>query len=335
MKSRRINVIYADNGSGLSRDAVVMNEALTLAGHRVWLTPRPPRRFPLAVNYAPELARQALRCTTQKVVKAWARRTRFWDVNIFLESLVPEYFECARVNCLLPNEEWLTDGDRKLMGAIDLVLFKTRHARQVLESETKESAFIGFTSLDRRDCRVAPRWNAALHVSGWNPLKGTAAVTQAWARHPEWPRVTLVTQHKAMPPHGPNIDVITRRISDRQLRQLQNACAVNVCPSEVEGFGHTLMEALSCGSVIVTTDAPPMDELVSAEEGFLVPHTASVPSRAGTPYFVDVDGLADVLARVWTDGASELRCRRSAARAKYERMTESFHYRFAQVMQGV
>jgi hypothetical protein len=37
VKGRRINVIYADNRSGLSRDAIVVREALKLAGHTVWL----------------------------------------------------------------------------------------------------------------------------------------------------------------------------------------------------------------------------------------------------------------------------------------------------------
>jgi glycosyltransferase involved in cell wall biosynthesis len=297
------------------------------------LTPRAPRKLPLALNYAPELARHAVRSSTQAGIRAWAKRARFWDVNIFLESLVPDYFDCARVNCLLPNEEWLSDGDRGLLRAIDMVFFKTRHAMDVLSAEAKASEFIGFTSLDRRDSRVTPRWDAALHVSGWNPHKGTAAVARAWVRNPRWPRITLVSQLDGVALQRANIEHIAGRLSDRELRRLQNACAVNVCPSESEGFGHTLMEAMSCGAVIVTTDAPPMHELVSAEEGFLVPHASTAPLRAGTRFFVDGDRLTDVLARVWTEGASALRARREAARAKYERLTAAFHARLASVVQ--
>ena len=185
-KGRRINVVYGDNGSGLSRDAIVVRDALRRAGHCVWLTPRAPRSFPVALNYAPELTRQAVRLTKQRAIRAWARRSRLWDVNIFLESLVPEYFECARVNYLLPNEEWLPDRDRKLLGEIDLVLFKTRHAMGILASEAKAAAFIGFTSPDRRDPSVCTRWGTALHICGWNPHKGTAAILSAWSRHPLW-----------------------------------------------------------------------------------------------------------------------------------------------------
>ena len=89
VRGRRINVVYSDNGSGLSRDAWVVRDALERAGHRVWLTRRPPRRFPVALNYAPELAQQILRDGTQRVVKAWAKRTHLWDVNIFSIASFP------------------------------------------------------------------------------------------------------------------------------------------------------------------------------------------------------------------------------------------------------
>ena len=335
VKGRRINVIYGDNGSGLSRDAAVLRDALRRGGHQVWLTPRAPRPFPRAFNYAPELARHAFRSTTQEAVRAWARRSGFWDINIFLESLVPAYFDCARVNCLFQNQEWLSSDDRRRLGDIDMVFFKTRHAMDMLAREARAAAYVGFTSLDLRQQRITPRWNAALHVSGWNPHKGTAAVIGAWSRHPHWPHITVVAQLEDVAPRGANIDHIRSRISDRRLRYLQNACALHVCPSEVEGFGHTLMEAMSCGAVIVTTDAPPMHELVSPEEGFLVPHASTAPLRAGTRFLVDRDRLADVLARVWADGAKAFRTRRDAARAKYERLRTSFHSRLLSVVQDL
>lgn len=335
LKSRRINVIYSDNGSGLSRDALVVQEALRLAGHRVWMTPRPPRRFPLALNYAPELARQAVRGTKQAIVKAWARRRRFWDVNIFLEGLVPEYFECARVNGLFPHQEWLTDEDRHRLREIDVVFFKTHHAMSILESEVRTAAFVGFTSPDRRDSGVSPRWDAALHVCGWNPHKGTDAVLAAWTQHPGWPHLTVVSQLPSSIPPAGNVELLSTRIADARLRRLQNECAIHVCPSEVEGFGHTLMEAMSCGAVVLTTDAPPMDELVSREEGFLVPYRETKPMGAGIRYLVDQPRLAEAIAAMWKVDPVVLGRLRVATRAKYDNMRAAFHARLAQVMRDL
>lgn len=334
-RRRRINVIYADNASGLVRDAFVVREALEREGHFVWLTPRPPRRFPVALNYAPELARQMLRGGTQSVLKAWAKRTRLWDVNLFLDRLVPEYFECASVNCLIPNQEWLVPEDRKLLADIDLVLFKTRHAMSLLQGDAKRFEYIGFTSLDRRGRAASAGTDAALHVCGWNPHKGTDAVVGAWSKHPEWPDLTVVTQLPTAAPANGNVTHLTWRISDGRLRRLQNACAVHVCPSEVEGFGHTLMEAMSCGAVLITTDAPPMDELVSREEGILVPHARTESMGAGTRYIVDEGHLDEAISRVWAMNASAVGRLRQSARASFERSRALFQQRLARTLEGI
>lgn len=312
-----------------------MRDALERAGHRVWLTRRPPRRFPLALNYAPELAQQILRDGTQRAVKAWARRTHLWDVNIFLDRLVPDYFDCARVNCLVPNQEWLPPEDRLLLKDIDLVLFKTRHAMSLLRHEAKHSAYVGFTSLDRRDGRAERHATAALHVCGWNPHKGTDAVVGAWTNHPEWPELTVVTQLQTPSSVNANVKRLTSRVSDAQLRRLQNACAVHVCPSEVEGFGHTLMEALSCGAVLITTDAPPMDELVLPDEGMLVPHSHTRPMGAGTRYMVDARRLSETISRVWRMETPALERFRRAARAKFEASRAFFHDGLNRAIEGI
>ena len=142
----------------------------------------------------------------------------FWDVNVFLEGLVPEFLEC-RVNCLFPHQEWLTDEDRKRLRDIDMVFFKTRHAMDILESETKASAFIGFTSPDRQDSSVSPRWDTALHVCGWNPHKGTAAVLGAWSKHSDWPHLTIVSQLPMSASPYPNVERLATRVADSQLRR--------------------------------------------------------------------------------------------------------------------
>ena len=76
-KGARVNVIFADNGSGLSRDAVVLREALEKNGHRVWLSPRAPRRYPFTLNYVPELTRQTVRGARNLAARSLARRSRF------------------------------------------------------------------------------------------------------------------------------------------------------------------------------------------------------------------------------------------------------------------
>jgi hypothetical protein len=81
-------------------------------------------------------------------------------------------------------------------------------------------------------------------------------------------------QHPKVARPGPpaaNIDHRIDYLDDATLRQLQNAHRFHLCPSEAEGFGHHLMEALGIGAVVLATDAAPMNELVTPDRGLLIP----------------------------------------------------------------
>jgi len=53
--------------------------------------------------------------------------------------------------------------------------------------------------------------------------------------------------------------------------RLQTLAAVHVCPSMVEGWGHYIDEGRRTGAVVITLDAAPMNELIDASCGVLVP----------------------------------------------------------------
>src|SRR5206468_4109481 len=88
-----------------------------------------------------------------------------------------------------------------------------------------------------------------------------------------------------------NIRIINDRISDDDLLNLMNRCAIHVCPSITEGFGHTIHEALSCAAVLITTDAPPMNEL-TRDCAILVKPARSGTMGLATTYHVDPPDLA-------------------------------------------
>ena len=86
----------------------------------------------------------------------------------------------------------------------------------------------------------------------------------AWRLHPEWPRLTVVQaeRHARRGPVAPNIEHHIGYLDDNALRWLQNRHQFHVCPSQAEGYGHHLVEALSVGAVVLATDAAPMNEHV-------------------------------------------------------------------------
>jgi glycosyltransferase involved in cell wall biosynthesis len=125
-------------------------------------------------------------------------------------------------------------------------------------------------------------------------------------------------------PPAPNIEYLDQHLESGALRKYQNRCAVHLCPSEAEGFGHSIVEAMSCEAVVVTTDAPPMNEIVTTNRGVLVRAARSEPMRLGTRYFADVDDLELQIGRVIAMKPEERRALGQNARQWYLTQREAF-----------
>jgi glycosyltransferase involved in cell wall biosynthesis len=114
-----------------------------------------------------------------------------------------------------------------------------------------------------------------------------------------------------------NVRLITGHLPDDELRQLQNECGVHLCPSRSEGWGHHLHEGMSCGALVVTTDAPPMNEFITAESGSLVPVSYSEPRHLGTNFFFDPAAFDLAIAQLLGKTDNDKKNRGIAARAAF------------------
>jgi len=266
MPALRLRLIGKSNGVGLSRDLALLGAALAASGCEV--TPYPCERRDRKRRRSP-LTRVAMR------VSRWrgrAPRARY-DVNVMLEHIWPQFVQQARCNVLVPNPEWTDRRDLAMLGIADRVWAKTDDAAQLFAARGCRVQRIGFDSEDRCEPHV-PRLPQFLHLAGRSPLKGTQRLLAVWQRHPEWPRLTLLQDsahgHGQRSPAAANIVHQHGFAGDQELRQLQNAHRFHLCLSEAEGWGHYIAEAMSVGAIAFTTDAAPMNELVSNERGVLV-----------------------------------------------------------------
>jgi hypothetical protein len=303
-----INIQARQNQAGLARSAELMAGVLRSAG---WI---------VTINMAHRSSLTHLRHKAAKLTRSHA-----YDLNIFLEQIEPFCLPLAKGQILVPNQEWLRDRSTPYLDEMDAVLCKTRHAEEIFREAGFRTSFISFTSADRYDAGCPRNYNAFFHLAGSSDQKGTAPLIDLWQAHPEWPTLTVVQHPKnRLDVQARNITYISEHIDDEKLRSLQNEMGVHVCPSEAEGFGHSIVEAMSCRALVVTTDAPPMNEIVSADSGVLVKYGRSTPRRWGTAYYVDREAMEDAIRRVIGMSTADKAACGERARAWFEMNDDCF-----------
>jgi glycosyltransferase involved in cell wall biosynthesis len=333
---KRINIVAWHNGGGLSRDVDILCKALRGAHYEVTLNGASPAEAPVRrqriVHRAVNLA--------HLVVQRKKLSAAPYDINVFLEDISPGFFPYARVNAFIPNPEWFKKYQQAYLSGIDVVLCKTRSAQETFTLLGSHTRFVSFTSEDRRDPPGAGAQQVGfLHVAGRSWQKGTKPLFDAWLRHPEWPRLTVVqsaktySQSRVKPVAAPNIEHVLERLDDTSLRRLQNAIAIHLCPSEAEGFGHCIAEAMSCGALTLTTNAPPMNELITADRGILVNYRSMRKQRAGANYFVDPVDLERQIEVILGMDQPSIQRLGQRARAWYEENDRFFHTQLFAVLE--
>jgi glycosyltransferase involved in cell wall biosynthesis len=289
-----IRIISRDNGVGLSRDMLLLADALQQDGH-----------------YRVELVGFGSTNLRNRLLEARVGLSRLWrgraDAQIFVERVYERCLGAGKRNLLMPNPEWFLPKWQPLLPQFARVLCKTQQAHDCFQQMGCDSALVGFTSDDRHLPDVV-RERAFFHLAGRSSAKGTRAVVEAWRRNPRWPTLTVVqSAKKAQPVAAPNIVFHTEYLDDAALRQLQNAHRFHICPSRAEGFGHYIMEGLSVGAVVLTTDGAPMNELVSEQRGLLIATSGQEPDNLGVRYRVEVEAIEAAVERALAldDAAAE------------------------------
>jgi hypothetical protein len=263
MNGKEIRIIGFNNQKGLTKDIDILCHQLAT--------------LDAPVNFL-EIGEKICATTLQKTInltkaliqsRLSARKEK--RISIFLERVVPELLGDSQFNLLIPNPEWFHPTWRFFSGAIDVVLCKSYHAIGIYESLGFRTQYLGFTSPDRKTEHGINKQPGFLHVAGGSHFKGTAQLVKTWEQHPEWPMLLVVTHRVLMDYVSPasNVKIWSHFIDDQSLLKLQNEMLFHIYPSQAEGFGHCINEAMSCGAIVLTNSAPPMDELVTSQTGFL------------------------------------------------------------------
>lgn len=325
-----IHLLVWDNQRGLSHDLRLFHEALLAQGHQVRVT-----------RLGPRWKDGRWRAVGQRLQLWWrwaislGRSPRRYDVNIALETVRPRFFTLARRNVIVPHPEWFPPVSQRFIDRYDAVLTKTFVGTAIFTPIARKVLQTGFTSCDRFDPAVEKRPDF-LHVAGASTMKGTARLLEVWQRHPEWPMLTVVQSPQTVDPANaviaPNIRHRIEYVADEELRTLQNSHAFHLCLSETEGWGHYLVEAMGCGAVVITCDAPPMNELVSPERGMLVAASPVGQCQLATLYAFDAPDLERVITQAAAMPSDQWKRLGDNARAWFLKVQGTFPARLGQAI---
>ena len=327
----RVNLVAFENGVGNSRDVQLLKAALTKLGAHVTLT---------------QVTRHARRRRKLSVVRVWSALRRWWssrsphtmrryDLTVMLEHIWPEQAYSGARCVVVPNPEFFDRHDQRSLSLVDGVWAKTR-CTEALFATRASVQYIGFDSVDRISPEVM-RQPTFLHLAGRSRMKGTPLLLKMWAQHPAWPTLHVVhsLSHSASRIEAANIHYYTEYLDDAALRLMQNQSLYHVCTSQTEGWGHYIAEAAAVGAIVLATDAPPMNELVDVQRGFLISSEPIGKQNLATTYGCSVIALENVIQRVIGLSTTEQERYSAAARAWFLKNSAEFPMRLHAALRGL
>lgn len=297
---------------GLRNDAEIMATELRLD-------------FPVSINISRQ--RNFHRPFRRWLLAAEQHSQRTSPVVVFFENIPTCWLGAARHRVVVPNQEWLRPETLINIPQCREVWCKTRYAERLFHERGLAARYIGFTSKDCFLAEIAKDYGRFIHIPGRSDLKGTATLLKIWGAHPEWPILSVVTHNRHLNLHScaaSNIKIESGYLEQTVLETMMNSAGIHICTSETEGFGHYLNEALSTKAVVITTDGPPMNELVTDTFGVLVKHQSVGHQGLSELFRVDPSSLEQKIVEVINMSAEKKKTMGELARASFIARAQAF-----------
>jgi hypothetical protein len=235
------------------------------------------------------------------------------DLMIHLEVVVPELLDVAPHQWWIPNPEWAKPEYLKYIDRFECVLCKTRDTERIFSSLHPRVVRAGFMTEDHYDPSVV-RCRSFFHAAGGNIAKGTDTILEAWK----------------------GLDRKLLRISGGETDEIhsyyQNENLFHLCPSWYEGWGHAEHQCLSVGGILVTTNAPPMNEIGAAK---LIEPVAYGQQQLARIAYVDAKGIRDAAKWCLDLDSATIKQLSEAARTAYLEECNAFRCVFKDLVNNV
>ena len=311
-----VRLLVPNSGRGLSTDATLLTECLQELGFivvkqsvKAWSEEKTVRshRYAKFKSLLPDSISHFLNSLQLSLHGFAAKKV---DLQIHLESIAVEHISAGKQNWLIPNQEWVRPQHLCFLEHFEKILCKTEEALRIFEAHHKNAHLIRFSNpLNNENIRFVidkNRYKRFLHVAGKNRKKGTQKIIEAWRNNPDWPTLYLVADNSLVNSTLPKNIKHWSNPNEENLNRLRRLAGIVLAPSEVEGYGHVILEGMMSGSLVVTTDAAPMNESIQPDRGFLVPWSRNEDCHLGQRYFVETKAIEKSVNEILSMQTEEL-----------------------------
>jgi len=251
------------------------------------------------------------------------------DVQIFIQEFDERLLPFGKKNYLIPNPEWCWDTTESLQ-KVDLILARTKEVERIYTDVGLPVYYLGFTGVDQLMEGTPKNFCEYFHLKGFSPHKSAHEIVAAWTQG--FPHLTVVDHWPNYKKVAKQITILADYITDQEMKWLQNKSGVHLCPSQTEGFGHYMAEAMSVGSVVITTDAPPMNEFIT-DKRFLIPYNHTSKHGWATVYVLSPKDIRKKIHAVQQIPFQELKKIGEDNRARYLQLKSDFKERLKILME--
>jgi glycosyltransferase involved in cell wall biosynthesis/ADP-heptose:LPS heptosyltransferase len=232
----------------------------------------------------------------------------------------------GKIESLKRSTMLLAISDSARREALELVNFPPERVHSIYSAADPRFARKHLDGIERKEFeqRIGLKHKFVMHTSAFEPRKNFEGLIKAFGQLPEAMRADyqLVLVTSLAPEHQAKLRklavqsgmgvqqlVLAGHVNDRELIHLYSSCDLFVFPSFHEGFGLPAVEAMSCGALVIGSNASSVPEVIGWEEALFDPK--------------DVPAIARLMERALTDdtfrNALKEHCARQATVFSWDR----------------
>ncbi len=267
MRTLRFKIYFTAHGLGLRKDAILLHKMLEALGYSCDIEEYPGASDALYFG--------------NKIFYIFAKKVKllhfykklinklFTSSNIYSLHLEDIYYPALFRNehhILIPNQEWFRSSNFQYMGYLLDIWCKTKLAESIFRQFYDNASYIGFYSNINLSLRSVEKRRDYFYTRvGKSCLRGAQTLVDVWRKNPAWPKLKMVISPAIRPINPPtNVEYVDPFADAEESYQLASGSLFHIYMTETEGFGHSIVEAMGYGALVIVTNAPPMNEVTDS-----------------------------------------------------------------------